>query len=53
MNTQSTQTEEKEYKFRGKKFTCSPATVAKLNYALALNRSEERYTLVENKNGKK
>ena len=53
MIIQNTQSEEKEYKFRGKKFMSSPAIIAQLNYALALNKSEERYTLVENKNGLK
>lgn len=51
---------EKLYKFRGKTFPASPATIKQLNYALALNRSSERYVLVgdipktaeDNTNGK-
>lgn len=37
---------EKLYKFRGKTFPANPATIKELNYALALNRSSERYVEV-------
>jgi hypothetical protein len=44
---QPTSTEtEKWYRFRGKTFLASPATIKQLNYALALNRSPERYEQV-------
>lgn len=49
MEYNTTQPEEKPddklYVFRGKEFFCDPRTIAKLNYALALNRSNERYML--------
>lgn len=38
---------EKLYEYRGKQFQCDEWTIAQLNRALALNRSEERYVLVE------
>jgi hypothetical protein len=31
------------YKFKGKTFLCDAWTIQTLNYALALNRSKERY----------
>jgi hypothetical protein len=34
---------EKLYTFRGKTFYCDARTIQKLNYALALNQSCERY----------
>lgn len=37
---------EKFYKFRGKVFPENPATIKQLNYALALNRANERYVEV-------
>lgn len=33
------------YVFRGKEFYCDARTISRLNYALALNRYEERYIL--------
>ena len=33
------------YVFRGKEFMCDRLTIAQLNYALALNRVDERYVL--------
>ena len=33
------------YVFRGKEFMCDRLTISQLNYALALNRVEERYIL--------
>lgn len=33
------------YIFQGKEFFCDARTIAQLNYALALNRYEERYVL--------
>lgn len=42
-----TQTQEKQYSFRGKTFFCDPKTIQQLNYALALNRSNERYVEVK------
>jgi hypothetical protein len=33
------------YVFRGKEFFCDAQTITQLNYALALNRSRERYVL--------
>lgn len=37
---------EKTYKFRRKTFAADPRTIQELNYALALNRSDERYVEV-------
>jgi hypothetical protein len=37
----------KLYTFRGKIFECSEKIIQKLNYALALNRSKERYEEVK------
>jgi hypothetical protein len=37
----------KWYKFRGKVFECSDAIIRQLNFALALNRSNERYEEVK------
>lgn len=34
------------YTFRGKIFYCDAVTIGQLNYALALNRSNERYEKV-------
>ena len=39
--------ESKWYKFRGKVFECSESIIRQLNYALALNRSHERYEEVK------
>jgi hypothetical protein len=36
------------YEFRGKQFTCDADTIRRLNYALALNDSDERYVAVGN-----
>ena len=44
---------EKLYRFRGKTFPANPATIKQLNYARALNRSLERYELIEKQNGSK
>ena len=45
-NTQPEETRNEElYVFRGKEFFGDPRTIAQLNYALALNRSNERYML--------
>jgi len=44
---------EKTYTFRGKTFSANPATVKELNYALALNRSTERYVEVAKQSKKK
>jgi hypothetical protein len=38
--------EKQFYKFRGRVFASDKETISKLNYALALNGSEERYRLV-------
>ncbi len=38
---------EKLYEYRGKQFMADEWTIKQLNYALALNRSDERYTLVK------
>lgn len=38
---------EQLYEFRGKQFMSDEQTIRQLNYALALNRSEERYVLVK------
>lgn len=38
---------EKLYEFRGKQFYCKPSIVKHLNFALALNRSHERYEEIE------
>lgn len=46
-------TTEQLYKFRGKKFLCDEYTIRQLNYALALNRSQERYELVKTQNARK
>lgn len=40
---------ERLYKFRGKTFLASPHTIQQLNYALGLNRSNERYVEVKEK----
>ena len=40
-------TGEKLYKFRGKQFNCKPSTIQQLNFALAYNRSNERYEEVK------
>jgi len=40
------QPKERLYEYRGKQFKCDERTIAALNYALALNGSEERYVLV-------
>ncbi|MEN9512541.1 MAG: hypothetical protein RJB16_301 [Bacteroidota bacterium] len=37
----------KLYTFRGKVFECSDAIIRQLNFALALNRSNERYEEVK------
>ena len=34
------------YSFRGKEFECSEDTISRLNYALSLNSSKERYLKV-------
>lgn len=44
---------EKLYEFRGKQFMCDAWTINQLNYALALNHSEERYVLVKKTKSKK
>jgi hypothetical protein len=44
--------EEKLYEFRGKVFPSDETTIRQLNYALALNRSKERYKLVNQKTKK-
>lgn len=41
--------QEKLYEFRGKIFPCDEKTIHQLNYALALNKSKERYILVDQK----
>lgn len=41
--------EEKLYEFRGKVFPSDEKTIRQLNYALSLNKSEERYKLVDQK----
>lgn len=38
---------QKMYRFMGKEFPCDPETIKQLNYALSLNRREERYVEVE------
>ena len=48
MRDSSNRPKERLYKFRGKTFMCDQWTINQLNYALALNRSEERYVLVKN-----
>jgi hypothetical protein len=40
------------YEFRGKLFMCDEWTIAQLNFALACNRSDERYIRID-KNPKK
>lgn len=52
MTTITQPTKEELYKFRGKTFQCDAETIARLNYALSLNRSEERYVKVEGKEKK-
>ncbi len=42
-----TNNESKWYKFRGKVFECTESIIRQLNYALALNRSHERYEEVK------
>ena len=42
-----TNNESKWYKFRGKIFECTESIIRQLNYALALNRSSERYEEVK------
>ena len=44
---------QKLYEFRGNQFKCDEHTVNQLNYALALNRSEERYVEVKKTKNKK
>jgi hypothetical protein len=39
---------EKQYEFRGKIFKCSEKTIVQLNYALALNGSDDRYVEIKN-----
>lgn len=43
---------EELYTFRNKTFPCDADTVARLNYALALNHSEERYVKAQPKKAK-
>lgn len=43
---------EQLYTFQGKTFKCDHFTISKLNYALALNHSSERYELVKTKSSK-
>ena len=45
----------KKYKYKGKTFACEEHTIKHLNYALALNYSNERYVEVKTKkkNGSK
>lgn len=38
-----------KYKYKGKIIESDPHTIKQLNYALALNRSKDRYVLVEEK----
>jgi len=38
---------EKLYEYQGKQFKCDSWTINQLNYALALNYSQERYVLVK------
>ncbi len=38
-----------KYTFRGKEFYCDEDTIFQLNYALALNKSKERYERVDKK----
>jgi hypothetical protein len=45
--------ENKWYKFRGKIFECSDIIIRQLNYALALNRSNERYEEVKSSTKRK
>lgn len=47
MNPLPSNSGEKLYSFRGKTFYSNPKTISVLNYALALNRSSERYVLVD------
>lgn len=49
MQTVNKNTKEQTYTFRGRTFKCDAATIRSLNYALALNRSSERYVLVKSK----
>jgi hypothetical protein len=48
----NTPKKEELYRFRRKTFSCDAETIARLNYALALNHSTERYVKVEKKEGK-
>jgi hypothetical protein len=45
--TDGMKSESKWYKFRGKVFECTESIIRQLNYALALNRSSERYEEVK------
>lgn len=47
MITQKQNLKEELYSFRGKTFYCDAETIRHLNYALALNRSAERYEKVD------
>ena len=47
MTTGTEETTKQElYTFRGKTFPCDASIIKQLNYALALNRSNERYEKV-------
>lgn len=50
---QTAESENKIYKFRGKTFPAHPNTIQQLNYALALNRCQDRYVEVVKKTKKK
>lgn len=41
----------KSYMFRGKRIESKPDTIKQLNYALALNRSPDRYVEIKKENG--
>lgn len=45
--TNGTNSNVKLYTFRGKTFECNEKIIQQLNYALALNRSKERYEEVK------
>ena len=45
-NTLSDDSSREMYSYKGKTFQCDAYTIAQLNYALALNKQTERYTLV-------
>lgn len=53
MTHTDTDTAEKLYAFRGTTFLAHPSTIKQLNYALALNRVNERYVEASPKKEKK